>query len=349
MSQATSISRPSDRKLAELRAAITRRPDVQAAMKRAPAGLLNEVLGGFTRAIRDDPRLVRCDGQTILDSLFDAMDLGLVPGREGYFIRYGERCHFHSGYRGILRLVMQAGVKKVDVREVRQGDVFRVELGDEERITHSMSPASDRDKSPISHVYAVALLADGERKREVWTAQRIEEHKEQFSEAWKRADKKGTNDSPWHTSWLAMAQKTVLLALCKLLPQTTAMQRMMQVEDKAEGDNTLDAAFTVASRAAEAKPTEEQDKLPSEDAPESPEPTPEQSTGAKLSEAAQERIDALLIDLGACVAIKQVQDRLATSIEASESVDEELAAKDLADVQIDKIRAGRGERSNKKK
>lgn len=355
MSQATTIvTRPSDRKLAELRAAFAQRKDVQEAAKRAVPGILGEVLGGYTRAIRDDPNLLQCDSQTILDSLFDALDLGLVPGREGYFIRYGNRCHFQTGYRGILKLVLQGGATNPKVREVRQADTFRVEFGDEERIVHQMSNDPNRDEGPITHVYATVTLPDGERAREVWTTQRINEHKEHFSEAWKRATKKGTNDSPWHTSWIAMAQKTVLLALCKWLPQTTAMQNMLDVERKAEDDNTLDAVFsTVASHAAEITPAAPEtvaDKLP----PQTPE-TPSETTldtsdsqeDIRLSDDAVARLTNLGDELKGAIAIKQCQDLQKQAISRCEGVDEQVAIRAACDVRMQQIRDTRGERSNK--
>lgn len=334
----TAISRPSDKKLAELRSALTRRPDVQAACKRAPKGLLSEVMGGFTRAIRDTPALLQCEPQTILDSLFDALDLGLVPGREGYFIQYGTRCHFQTGYKGILRLVMQGGVRKVDVREVRQGDNFSVEFGDEERIVHRMAIAG-RDQAPMTHVYAVALLADGDRKREVWSRERIDQHKEQFSEAWKRAEKTGKKDSPWHTSWLAMAQKTVLLSLCKLLPQTTAMQKMLQVEAKAETDDVLDVSFSHA-----------QDAIPHQASHEAQgdAQTPEdESEPVTLSEAAVGRLTNLGSDLKATDEIKVCQEIRRQYEETAEGTHEVAAIMAAVDDRCEEIRASRGQKSKK--
>lgn len=339
MSSTTIPNRPTDRKLGELRRAISQRPDVQAACKRAPQGILNAVLGGFTRAIRDNPSLASSDNQSILDSLFDAIDLGMVPGREGYFIQYGNRCRFQAGYKGILRLVTEAGVKKVDVREVRAGDQFSVELGDDERIVHRVSIASDREKEPITHVYAVALLESGERKREIWSRERIDRHKEQFSEAWKRAEKK-SKDSPWHTSWLAMASKTVLLALCKLLPQTPALARVEAVERKAEGDEILDASFAVAPTAPALSPAQ---SIPSQTSQEDA----GEDTAPSLSEDAITRLRNLELALENCDAILQCDEAAKPVLQAAADAHEKAALMAVLDARKTAIRTKRGSRSNK--
>ena len=74
----------------------------------------------------------------------------------------------------------------------------------------------------------------------------------------------------------------------------------------------------------------------------------QQTEPVGLSQAAAERLDALAADLESCVAIRQCQERLATSITDSDCVDEQAAAEQLAERRIAFLRSRRGERSNKK-
>lgn len=52
-------------------------------------------------------------------------------------------------------------------------------------------------------------LRDGGIQRSVWSTEKVNAHKEKYSQGWRRAEGKG-KDSPWHTAWETMAKKTVI-------------------------------------------------------------------------------------------------------------------------------------------
>ena len=189
----------------------------------------------FTRialnALRN-PNLLACTQPSIIESLMQAAQLGLecdgVLGH-GYLISYGDTCTFQLGYRGIIALLRRSGqIRRIRAICVYDGDEFGWTEGDADSITHRPSQLQDRHRKSISHVYAIAVLDSGDHEHICWSREQIDDHKRQYS--------KGSNrsSSPWKTAWPAMAQKTVLIQLAKLLPVDVEIQRIV-IEDSIAG------------------------------------------------------------------------------------------------------------------
>jgi recombinational DNA repair protein RecT len=82
-------------------------------------------------------------------------------------------------------------------------------------------------------------MRDGGVQRSVWSREKIDAHKEQYSQAWRRAEK-GKRDSFWHTAWPAAAKKTVIRDMIArgLLPVSAeyreAVDRGLRHDDEGE-------------------------------------------------------------------------------------------------------------------
>lgn len=96
----------------------------------------------------------------VLDAAMD----GLTPdGRDGWIIPYGETCHWHPSWRGLLKLARRATtLRDVSAEVVYEGDQFHLRLGSDRAIEHVPYYAiglSERDRGPIIGAYAGCRVA----------------------------------------------------------------------------------------------------------------------------------------------------------------------------------------------
>jgi recombination protein RecT len=161
--------------------------------------------------------------QGLLAAVLKAADLGLGIG-SGYdhctLIAYGDDIQLSIGYHGLVYQLLRAGaVLKINSACVYDGDHFKVELGDEERIVHEPSLTDDRrrqkawlyDKTNILGAYAVAWLPDPLRrlKQHRWVpAGEIEAA---------RLKSKVPDGPAWKNEYPAMAIKTAIRRVAKLI------------------------------------------------------------------------------------------------------------------------------------
>lgn len=164
--------------------------------------------------IRKTPKLLECQPASLFSAITEAAtygwELGGVLGH-AYLVPYKTECQLIPGYKGLIDLCRRSGqVSTIAMEVVHEGDFFEYEMGDDPRIKHRPNDADkSRDSKPITHVYAVVVLRDGGVQRSVWSAAKIDAHKEKYSQGWRYAEK-GNKDSPWHTAWTVMAKKTVI-------------------------------------------------------------------------------------------------------------------------------------------
>ena len=166
-------------------------------------------------AIRKNPKLMDCNAASLFGAITEAAtygwELGGILGH-GYLVPYGAECVLIPGYKGLIDLCRRSGqISTISLEVVHQGDQFVYSLGDDPHIDHKPNDKDPkRDSKPIAYVYAVVRLRDGGIQRSVWSKERIDAHKEQYSQAWRRAEDNKKKDSFWHTAWPAAAKKTVI-------------------------------------------------------------------------------------------------------------------------------------------
>lgn len=192
--------------------------------------------------IRKNPKLLDCSPPSLFAAITEAAtygwELGGVLGH-AYLVPYKDECVLIPGYKGLIDLCRRSGqVSTISIEAVHLGDQFSYSLGDEPNITHIPNDQDGkRDQKPITYVYAVVKLRDGGIQRSVWTAAKIDAHKEKYSQGWRRAETKA-KDSPWHTEWETMAKKTVIRQMIGrgLVPlsaeYTEVVNRAAAVEDQ---------------------------------------------------------------------------------------------------------------------
>lgn len=183
-------------------------------------------MGNFQRT----PKLQECTPESLLLSMLQAASAGLetdgVLG-QAYLIPYGKECQLQLGYRGLMRLAMNSNVvADIDAQVVYEKDTFEYELGLEPTLKHKRHDETD-DAGALKYVYAVCRFKDGTKKFVVMNRREITQIKT-------KAQGTDRSDSPWKQWEPEMWKKSAIKRLCKMLPLSTADQRMIQAEDSIE-------------------------------------------------------------------------------------------------------------------
>lgn len=286
-------------------------------------------------AIRKNPGLLKCTAPSLFGAIIDAATYGWEiggPVAEAHLVPYGDECVLVPGYRGYLSLARRSGEVTGDITHevVHEGDHFTYSLGDTPHITHQPNDADpERHKKPITHVYLSVPLRSGGRQRTVWTASQIDAHKERYSQAWQRAEKNGKKDSPWHTSWVAMAKKTLILDMAKRGMLPLSPEDRTRVERFTASEERLDVGGCdiVPDSPLAIEETHERPQTSDE-----PNPTLLESVAIELDEAGSK---------SNCEAIK------AAWLPQCQTEADRTAVAGLCDAKAVEIHGSRGERSNK--
>lgn len=182
----------------------------------------------MTKDPKNGDKIKRCSPESVLASMMACVHLDLMPNTsEGlaYIIPYGTVAQFQLGYKGLVELAYRSGVtKSINAELVFAEDVFELELGTERKLVHKPSFAvTDRtDYSKCTAVYATAKLNNGEYVFEVLTKQDLEKVKKSSQAA---------SSGPWVQWPEAMAKKTAVKRLLKLLPSSTTDNRFKQAAE----------------------------------------------------------------------------------------------------------------------
>lgn len=170
-------------------------------------------LSAFAVTTNENLRSVTNPGSVVL-SIAEIVKCGLEIGKpwnHAYLVPYKGVCTAILGYKGMIQLVMRTRkVKSWKANTVHAGDEYSFVDGDEARLVHVPSMDKDREKKTITHVYVIFYLVDGSIVRNVWDSARINQHRDQYSQGYRRAEDNGRKDSPWHTAWRQQAYKTLI-------------------------------------------------------------------------------------------------------------------------------------------
>lgn len=289
---------PANQKISQLRDLVKRQmPAIQAAL---PKHVESERFARLAlTTFGNVPGLLDCTPQSLILGMMQAAGWGLELDPQlglAYLIPYGKEAKLIIGYRGLIKLALQSDqVKRVWARAVREADLvkpgqFEVVYGLDDRIVHVPNLLAP-DRGKLIAVYAVADMGDGVFHFDVMTVAEVD-----LIRARSRASKSG----PWVTDYEAMALKTVIRRMAKLIPQSPNLAKALDDEERIERDEAgiidialeppIDTAATDAP-AATSKIDELTDTLaaasekkaaPAADAAAAPaDPTPATAEGAK--------------------------------------------------------------------
>jgi recombination protein RecT len=202
-------------------------------------------------AVQDNPKILRCDQSSVFRSIRRLAASGLVPdGREAALVpfktrvngKYVDVCQAMPMVFGLIKVARNSGeVEDIRAHIVYQKEVdegfFDYVVGDEEKLTHKPILFGDRG-DPVA-VYAVAVLRNGSRIRQLLTKDEVERMR--ASSANQRIYEKGQkprfSKEPigiWSDWWDEMWKKSAIRRLSKRLPLSSEDLNRIQASDEIE-------------------------------------------------------------------------------------------------------------------
>ena len=173
--------------------------------------------------IRQTPKLLECNIQSLLAAVMQSAQLGLEPNILGqaYIIPYGKEAQFIIGYRGMIDLARRSGhIESIYAHPVYDQDEFDYEYGLEPKLRHK--PAMG-DRGEFVGAYGVAKFKDGGYHFEFMPKSEIDK---------RRGRSKAKNSGPWVTDYEEMACKTVIRHMFKYLPISIEIMKQVEYTDE---------------------------------------------------------------------------------------------------------------------
>ncbi len=224
----------------------------------------------FTRAtliaIQNNPDLAgpNVDGRSLFNACVKAASDGLIPdGREAALVLFNTK----TGKRAVQYIPMVLGVIKrarnsgdissISANVVRENDVYSRRMGDNEEIIHEL-PKEGADRGKIVAVYAIAHLKDGSIEREWMTFEQIEKRRLISRSG---AEKDGSPKGIWLKWYEEMAEKTVMHRLCRRLPMSPDIEKIVRrIEEEYEFGPALPAPEETPALPETTEPEEAQEE-----------------------------------------------------------------------------------------
>lgn len=184
--------------------------------------------------VRRTPLLARCTRDSFAGAIMTCAQLGLEPGAatgEAYLLPFRNgKTGKHEvtliiGYQGMARLYWQSPLaKSLDAQVVYQNDQFEYSYGLQPTLVHRPSLGV---RGPAIAYYAVATLTTGGSAFVVLSPDDVERIKERS---------KAKTDGPWKTDYDAMARKTAVRQLFKLIPKSPQLAAAMGQDETVRTD-----------------------------------------------------------------------------------------------------------------
>lgn len=189
--------------------------------------------------IQRNPRLLQCTPMSVLGSVMECSQLGLMPDGvlgHAYLVPYGNKCQLQVGYKGLIDLARRSGnVKTIHAEAVHEKDFFEYAYGLNQFLRHV--PSDDEDRGPVVKFYAYAILKDEGGQFKVLSKGDVLKVREK-TESWKAFLAKRIRETPWEDEpkgyFNEMGKKTAIRALMKLLPISTEVSRAVSLDEMAD-------------------------------------------------------------------------------------------------------------------
>ncbi|WP_433856741.1 recombinase RecT [Streptomyces kronopolitis] len=194
--------------------------------------------GAFFAAVRAIlPGLASCTPASLLQALLTCARFGLIPnGRHAIIRREGKLAVFVPMYQGYVDLMYRSGrVGSVHVGMIHAGDEWNYEPTAPAPLDFTHRPAlelSREERGKPILAYAFCWMTGGARSQVViLTREDAEDIRDEYSQAYQRAQQSGKNDSFWHTDFDAMWSKSTLRRLHKVVPMSAELVQLSRADD----------------------------------------------------------------------------------------------------------------------
>jgi len=188
--------------------------------------------------VRRTPLLANCTTDSFGGAIMSCAQLGLEPGATGeaYLLPFKNNktgnyeVQLVVGYQGMAKLFWQSPIaKSLDAQVVYANDHFEYEYGLAPKLVHR--PVLNDRGDPIAY-YAVATTTTGGSAFVVLSRADVEKI---------RRRSKAKDSGPWQTDYDAMARKTAVRQLFKLLPKSPELARAVAHDETVRTDRSADA------------------------------------------------------------------------------------------------------------
>lgn len=189
--------------------------------------------------LQTNPKLAQCEQKSLLGALMTCAQLGLRPGvgalGHAYLIPFwdskarGFKAQLVIGYQGYVDLAHRSGrIASIHARTVYSNDEFHMEYGAaEDKWVHR--PRLDGPRGEPVLFYAVGRTVDGGYSiTEPMTVADMEAYRDKHATS---RTKEGKVFGPWVDHFEAMARKTMVRKLMKLMPKSTEITRAIAHDD----------------------------------------------------------------------------------------------------------------------
>ena len=178
----------------------------------------NALMGAYLWLKDHNDILSGCTQPSIANALMDMVTMGLsVQKQQGYFIKYGQTCHFQRSYFGNVTIARRYGMKDITANIVYEGDTFEAEADPETghlRLVKHIVDLFRDENAQMKGAYAVVTMADGSSYMELMTMSQIKA-------AWRQSKNYRDGGNGVHQKFPdQMAKKTVLNRLLKSIVNT---------------------------------------------------------------------------------------------------------------------------------
>lgn len=179
-------------------------------------------------AIQTNPRLLDADRRSLFAAVVQCAQLGLeldnVMG-QAYLVPFKGKVQLIPGYKGLAELARRSDkVMSINFGSVHEGDFFDFAEGSAAFVTHKQQMHSP--PGPFVCSWATAELRDARIPQVKVCAKWFIDQIRDGSQA--------KDNGPWVTHFEAMANKTAIKQLSKLLPASVDMRRAVLLDDQAE-------------------------------------------------------------------------------------------------------------------
>ena len=192
--------------------------------------------------IRQNPQLAECTPESFLGALFVSAQLGLEPvAGLAYMLPFNnsrkiggewktvKEAQFVVGYKGLASLFYNHEKSlQLDWGTVHAKDDFSYEHGTEAFLRHK---PSNGERGAVQGYYVIAGLSGGGKVFRYMSRQECLDHGQKHSKTYDKKTGEFYKSSPWATNFDAMALKTVLIQLAKLLPLSIELQQAIQADE----------------------------------------------------------------------------------------------------------------------
>ena len=218
------------------------RPEIERALP-AHVGGADRIARIALTELRRVEHLAECTQESFAGALMTCSALGLEPGGvsgEAYLLPFWNKkvrayeVQLVIGYQGMIKLFWQHPLAAgLDTHTVFEGDEFEYEYGLAPVLKHR--PARGSAKGAPSYYYAVARLANGGNAFLVLDVDDVEAI---------RKRSKAKDFGPWSTDYDAMARKTCVRQLFKLLPKSAELARAVAHDETVRRDPSAEGLDT---------------------------------------------------------------------------------------------------------